>query len=417
MLGIDHAQDNLTLSDVWDILTDDKDIITFNEALLFAQSRIPVTKKEFNKLSNEVKFRSFTVAALAQHDTINTLKKQLQIQLESGGTIADFSTKASKNKLLDSAGFSDSNPRYLENVYRTNMQTNYSAGREMQFQKNTPEYCTVEGIDDDRQCPICAPRDGVTLPYNDPWWDENTPPYHYGCRCHKRGISKEEAAVLNVKIKKASEKIDKPLSGFGGNPVKKESFWNITEEMAKRAEEFKIDGDIIALAKQLKIDKSIKNIIKKYPSFKIKNVKLPEAGFVKISPNKIPPGNKYSELKDQLKAEVDAAFLLAKKGKKVYMLPEATAKKAKSADLFVDNKFFEIKSITGNIQTIDKQFYNALKQADNALFIINNKNITKKLLQERLKARLMDKNYKKAGLFIGVLNNEYIEWTYDYIMK
>ena len=416
VLGMDHAQDNLTLADAWNVLAGDKNVITFNEALLFAQSRIPVTRQEFDKLSNEVKFRAFTVAALSEHDTINTLKNQLRIQLENGGTIADFISKASGKKLLDDAGFSNSNPRYWENVYRTNMQTNYSAGREMQFLKNPPDYCTVEGIVDNRQCPICAPRDGVTLPYNDPWWEENNPPYHHQCRCHKRGISKEEAEVLGVEIKKAPDSIKAPQPGFGGNPVKKESFWNITKEMAERAEKFNIDGDIIALAKQLNLNNAIKNIIGSYPSYEVPDVRLPKNSFVKISPNKIDPGKKYTELNKQLKAEVDAAFMLARKGKKVYMLPEATAKKAKSADLFVDGKFFEVKNVTGNIETIKKQFSTSLSQAENALFIINNKSISKALLKESLKARLLDKN-KKTGLFLGLLNNEYLEWSYDYILK
>ncbi len=418
VLGMDHAQDNLTLSDAWNVLAGDKDVLTFKEALLFAQSRIPVTKQEFNKLSDEVKFRAFTVAALSEHDTINALKNQLRIQLESGGTISDFISKASENKLLDATGFSNSNPRYWENVYRTNMQTNYSAGREMQFLKNPPEYCTVEGIDDNklRQCPICAPRNGVTLPYDDPWWEDNNPPYHYQCRCHKRGISKEEAAVLGVEIKKAPDNITAPLSGFGGNPIKKESFWNITKEMAARAEKYKIDGDIITLAKQLNLNNAIKNIIGSYPSYKVPDVRLPKNSFVKISSNKLDPGKKYSELNKQLKAEVDAAYLLARKGKKVYMLPDATAKKAKSADLFVDGKFFEIKNVTGNIQTIKKQFSTSLNQAGNSLLIINNPEISKTLLKEKLKAELLDKNINK-GLFLGFLNHEFIEWSYDYILK
>lgn len=146
-------------------------------------------------------------------------------------------------------------------------------------------------------------------------------------------------------------------------------------------------------------------------------MRLPKNSFVKISPNKIDPGKKYSELNKQLKAEVDAAFMLAQKGKKVYMPPEATAKKAKSADLFVDGKFFEIKNTAGNIATIRDHFSNALKQAENSVFIINNPQITESILKDALKGELLNKNYNKSGQFYGVLNNKSIDWSYDYIMK
>ena len=414
---MDHAQDNLTLSDAWEILSGDKDIITFKEALLFTQNRIPVTKDEFKQLSDEVKFRSFTVAALTEYDQINTMKNQIRVAIEKGSTLTDFIKRAEK----DIAELSEVYPGYMENVFRTNMQSAYSAGRELQFKKNPPEYVEIQGIEDTRQCDICGPRDGIILTYDDPWWADNIPPYHFQCRCHRRGISKEEAEILGVKQTDATNlPTDKPLDGFGGNPLKEESFFNITKDMARRAIEYNIDGDIAALARELEVPVGIKNMVNNYPIFKDGQEKLPKNSFVKVSPNKMDPNKKYSQLNPADKLEIDAAFILAKKGNKVYMLPGTTAKGIKSSDLFVNgktlkNSFVEIKNVTGNIKTIETQIQKAFTQANNYFFIINNPSITESLLRDVLKGKLRNKN--TDGLFIGILNDNYFEWQLKYILK
>lgn len=36
---------------------------------------------------------------------------------------------------------------------------------------------------DDHTCDICAPLDGIILPADDPFWDENMPLNHFECNC------------------------------------------------------------------------------------------------------------------------------------------------------------------------------------------------------------------------------------------
>lgn len=82
-------------------------------------------------------------------------------------------------------GLAGGNAWQLETIFRTQTQLAYAAGRREQEQR--PEiqrilwgykYVTAG---DDRVRPTHVALDGVTLPKDDPWWAENTPPNGWNC--------------------------------------------------------------------------------------------------------------------------------------------------------------------------------------------------------------------------------------------
>lgn len=205
--------------------------LTFEEAVEFSRGRVSMTAEEFYALSAKMRKKAFTVGRLTQLDMIDKARNVYLGQLEgSTSSLTDF-VKAIKTD-VDTAGL----PGYYETVYRTNIQTDYNAGRAMELQANQPQYLEFIGIEDGRQTDICRVRSGVILPYDDPWWNDNWPPLHYNCRSTVRAIYKEEADMLGIKPtgKPGTAKKTAVQNGFGANPVQSSSYWDPTAAQQER---------------------------------------------------------------------------------------------------------------------------------------------------------------------------------------
>lgn len=97
------------------------------------------------------------------------------------------------------AGLGRGKPSQIEAIYRTQTQLTYAAGRaEVHAQPHVAEelwgykYVTAG---DDRVRDTHIGLDGVTLPKDDPFWNENTPPNGWQCRCHLIPIFTERKVV------------------------------------------------------------------------------------------------------------------------------------------------------------------------------------------------------------------------------
>jgi len=95
--------------------------------------------------------------------------------------------KVRLQEAFDAVGITPSNSYQVENIYRTQMSTAYSAAK-WQHDK-TPvideilwgyKYATVG---DDRVRPSHVELDGVTLPKDNPFWQTGFPPNGWSCRC------------------------------------------------------------------------------------------------------------------------------------------------------------------------------------------------------------------------------------------
>ena len=251
---MDHAGSNIELAE--DVkLNSLPEPMPFNEAMDFLKARIPVSKKTFKDLESKLRFRAFSVARLSQYDAIEAIRQQLIKAQDEGKTIAQFWSESSQNELLKKAGFHKSDPWYWETVFRTNIQTNYNAGRLMQFRENPPKMMEFVGIIDSRQSDICRQRSGVQRPANDAWWSSNWPPLHFACRSTVRGIDAAEVKVLNLPVTPSKDlKALVPVQkGFGGDPLETESFYRMTPEMKKRARQYGIEDEIRKTAKKLSV--------------------------------------------------------------------------------------------------------------------------------------------------------------------
>ncbi|MBI4691708.1 MAG: minor capsid protein [Nitrospirae bacterium] len=252
LLGMDHAAGDIDLADDLN-LEYLPEPISFDEATSFLKDRIPLSKKSYYALEPKLRFRAFSAARLAQYDAIEAIRQQIIKSQDQGKTLAQFWSESSQNEILKKAGFHKSDPWYWETVFRTNIQTDYNAGRLMQFRENPPAYYEFVGILDSRQSTICRQRSGVKRPAKDSWWTSNWPPLHFACRSTVRGIDAAEAKVLPVTITPVSkmEGFVDPQKGFGGDPLETGSFYKLTPEMKKRARQYGIEGEIAEAAKRM----------------------------------------------------------------------------------------------------------------------------------------------------------------------
>jgi len=184
--------------------------IPFEEAVKFMRSLVPMTRDEFDRLSQELKFRAFTIARVFSLDVINRIKERYMKALERGETISDVMRFL--DETLEKIGISERNPYWLEVHARNNFLTAYNAGRWAQIAKaRTVKYLVYNAILDERTTKLCKSLDGVVRPKDDPFWDRFMPPNHFNCRALATVVKNEFAHLKGIKStsRKRIEKLEK----------------------------------------------------------------------------------------------------------------------------------------------------------------------------------------------------------------
>lgn len=234
--------------------------LPFEEAVLFLKKKNVLPSDQYYKLSDKARFRAFTVSRLADGDMVERVKTLLSENLESGGGLKEFLEKTD-TEILDGLGLAGNGGGwYWENVYRTNVQTAYNAGRALGFEAVKPVALELVGVGDMRQTDICR---SLTQPpvrklYDDPFWKTHWPPFHFGCRTTVRAIY--DPGELEEKPVTAELPEEKPAQGFGTYPITSGNWWRELASMTKRAKKYGIQKEI-ETAKKLLVDKAAKEVL------------------------------------------------------------------------------------------------------------------------------------------------------------
>jgi SPP1 gp7 family putative phage head morphogenesis protein len=90
----------------------------------------------------------------------------------------------------------------LENIYRTNIQSAYQAGRFKEQTRNRARrpFGQYVAVGDRRSRPSHLRLNGKVLPLDSPFWRSNYPPNGYGCRCRVRTLSEREVKREGLQI-------------------------------------------------------------------------------------------------------------------------------------------------------------------------------------------------------------------------
>lgn len=169
-----------------------------------------------------IKKHCFTVAKVSSADILELIKSMVDKAVAEGKTFRDF--KRELYAELVQAGYAqreDGSAWRLDNIYRTNLQSAYMAGRYykmMDVKENFP-YWEFVPIQDNRTTDGCSNLNGVILPADDSFWKTNYPPRHHNCRSRVRASSADQLESRGVEVSDPDKYKDvKPAKGFETNP-------------------------------------------------------------------------------------------------------------------------------------------------------------------------------------------------------
>lgn len=161
--------------------------LDFNNIIEKLKNRVPVQSEYFYEiLPKELRKLAFTVSDIETVRTITMIKNSLANAQREGLSFKNWRDRLDKkvlNTLTD---------QRLETVYRTNMSTSYNSARRMNasFSRVTP-YLMLNSLNDSRA--RHSDLDGVIKRADSEFWNYNTPPLYYNCRCSLIPLTEEEA--------------------------------------------------------------------------------------------------------------------------------------------------------------------------------------------------------------------------------
>ncbi len=193
----------------------------FEEAIKSFLDKMPVLYDTIEEVTEDVRANFVWLKKSNDLEITTRLFDSMKKSLENGTTFKQWVKDC--EEAINKAGLGKQG-YYLENVYRTNMMTQYSIGnfkQQMEVVEDYP-YWEYSAIEDNRTSNICRQLDGVVKKYDDLFWSTYYPPNHFHCRSTVISRNKEELKKYNLKISKDDFEVD--IKGFKGNPA--ESYWN-----------------------------------------------------------------------------------------------------------------------------------------------------------------------------------------------
>lgn len=267
---------------------------------------------------------------------------------------------------------------YWENVYRTNVQTAYNAGRALAFDAVNPVALELVGVGDARQTEVCRrlTQPPVRRLYTDGFWKTHWPPFHFGCRTTVRAIY--DPAELEEEPLTEVPAGEEPAKGFGVNPLSSGNWWRELKSMADRARKYGVQGEIDA-ARRILLDRRGK-VIKNYKSSR-------------------------PEDRDNM----EAAEMIADYGKTIELLEPDNRQNKKNADAKMDGEAWEIKTNrTPTKSAIDNALRAAAKQADRVIL-----HVLSDIPEERMREAVKNRFRREENLKEIIILTEWKLRQYD----
>lgn len=187
------------------------ELSVFDETIKVLEKQLKI--RTVNKLQ-----RTFNTEALrVMNDVTNRIEQMLRQTVNDliQGQVPTRQATSILRKRFDALGVSPNNDFQVETIYRTQSQISYNAGRykadqDLDVQEILWGYKYVTA-GDDRVRPSHEALDGVTLPKDNPFWDQFWPPNGWNCRCQVIPIYEKR------RIKRPPKNVE-PDPGFNFNP-------------------------------------------------------------------------------------------------------------------------------------------------------------------------------------------------------
>ena len=181
--------------------------VTFLEALQYAHSRKIVLPDEFYSMDLKTRQMATTVSFLSSLEQVETVIKSLNKTLANGGRFNDFQKLIAESEIILPK-------HYLDNVFRTNIQSAYGHGRWQQQNRNKDKrpYLMYSAINDSRVRPAHLALNRIVLPIDHPFWLTHYPPIAFRCRCSCIALTEAQAMKYGItpddKLPEVAEELD-----------------------------------------------------------------------------------------------------------------------------------------------------------------------------------------------------------------
>ena len=203
----------------------------YSDALAWARARKVVLSADYyGKQPLHARHKSFSISGIARLDQLQQVKKSLDDALATGQTFNEWKKTAAAKSLGLPA-------HRLDNIFRTNIQSAYTAG--IARQQESPAalevrpYFQYDAINDSRTRPSHAALDNVIAPADSPFWRTHTPVLGFRCRCVRISLSEAQARARGYDAAKPLPDVA-PDPGFAGHPLADEGWAGVNAAMASR---------------------------------------------------------------------------------------------------------------------------------------------------------------------------------------
>ncbi len=293
--------------------------VPFHEAIKAAQQRkVVLPETYYGELQGLARQQAFSISGLASLDQLTIVRDSLAAKLQSGQTFRQWQKEITESGTLDL-------PRHrLDNIFRTNIQSNYNRGRWERFVavKDTQPYLMYDAINDSRVRPSHLAMDGIIRTVDDPFWHSHAPLNGYRCRCRLISLGERQAQARSGNGKGLNKGVDaqamQPDKGFDYNPGE-DLMVGINRAISEK--EGKLSGLFKTSANEMLKAWPGNNIAKRIPVKDISDIKNLLTEYARIYPEHLPYG-----VKSVLPAEVTDDFFMATDGKGVFKFAEVEYK-------------------------------------------------------------------------------------------
>ena len=194
----------------------------FKEAVDYFKNKATLSEPQFRKLASEMGDRvhslAFSVNGIARADVLTDMHQAVLKAISEGKTFGDWRKRV--DGIMEARGWEGLSPSRLNTIFRTNIQSAYSAGRYAQMKAiaDRRPYWQYDAVNDGRTRPSHLAMDGKVYHHDHPIWNTWVPPNGYNCRCRLVSLSPEEVQEEGLEVETRGTDL-KPDEGFGFNPA------------------------------------------------------------------------------------------------------------------------------------------------------------------------------------------------------
>lgn len=195
--------------------------VPFAEAIAWAKARgVVLPSVYYGQLQGLARAKAFSVAGVTKLDQLLLVHESLNAAIGTGQTFAEWK----KGVLAQDSGLGAMPEHRLDNIFRTNLQSDYARGRCEQQGRNRERFpwLLYDAVNDSRTRPAHAAMDGFIARYDDPIWAKWRPPCGYRCRCR----------LISLTEKQAQRYIDADARRLGNNKPQ-DHLWGLTYAQAR----------------------------------------------------------------------------------------------------------------------------------------------------------------------------------------